>query len=164
MELLRVVWRDYRWPFVAVVLLSLASAGLGIGVIAFINQRLRGQLIKRILDTNIEQVDQIGSARLLASLSTDVRYITVAFVRLPELVQGGVLTVGVTVYLGWLSPSMLAVTALWVIMTVLIGIRLVAIGVVFFLANGLGWAGHRHRWPPPSLSRCCFCVRRLFKR
>ncbi|MGP5019947.1 multidrug ABC transporter permease/ATP-binding protein, partial [Vreelandella alkaliphila] len=169
MELLRIVWRDYRWPFVAVVLLSLASAGLGIGVIAFINQRLlgtftdpwrilpeflglialllaitlasqlalttlghyfvyrlRGQLIKRILDTNIERVEQIGSARLLASLSSDVRYITVAFVRLPELVQGGVLTIGVTVYLGWLSPSMLAVTALWVIVTVLIGMRLVA--------------------------------------
>ena len=42
MELLRIVWRDYRWPFVAVVLLSLTSAGLGIGVIAFINQRLLG--------------------------------------------------------------------------------------------------------------------------
>lgn len=169
MELLRIVWRDYRWPFVAVVVLSLASAGLGIGVIAFINERmlgtfsdpwrilpeflglialllaitlasqlalttlghhfvyrLRGQLIKRILDTNIEQVERIGSARLLASLSTDVRYITVAFVRLPELVQGGVLTVGITVYLGWLSPAMLGVTALWVIFTILVGVRLVA--------------------------------------
>lgn len=169
MELLRIVWRDYRWPFVAVVVLSLASAGLGIGVIAFINERmlgtfsdpwrilpeflglialllaitlasqlalttlghhfvyrLRGQLIKRILDTNIEQVEKIGSARLLASLSTDVRYITVAFVRLPELVQGGVLTVGITIYLGWLSPAMLGVTALWVIFTILVGVRLVA--------------------------------------
>ncbi|MCC5901406.1 MAG: multidrug ABC transporter permease/ATP-binding protein [Halomonas sp.] len=169
MELLRIVWRDYRWPFVAVVVLSLVSAGLGIGVIAFINERmlgtfsdpwrilpeflglialllaitlasqlalttlghyfvyrLRGQLIKRILDTNIEQVEKIGSARLLASLSTDVRYITVAFVRLPELVQGGVLTVGITVYLGWLSPAMLGVTALWVIFTILVGVRLVA--------------------------------------
>jgi putative ATP-binding cassette transporter len=169
MELLKIVWRDYRWPFVAVVLLSLASAGLGIGVIAFINQRLlgtftdpwrilpeflgliglllaitlasqlalttlghyfvyrlRGQMIKRILDTNIERIEQIGSARLLASLSTDVRYITVAFVRLPELVQGGVMTVGVTVYLGLLSPAMLGVTALWMMGTVLVGVRLVA--------------------------------------
>ncbi|GEN29123.1 multidrug ABC transporter permease/ATP-binding protein [Halovibrio variabilis] len=169
MELLRIVWRDYRWPFVAVVVLSLVSAGLGIGVIAYINERmlgtfadpwrilpeflglvalllaitlasqlalttlghhfvyrLRGQLIKRILDTDIERIEQIGSARLLASLSSDVRYITVAFVRLPELVQGGVLTAGVTVYLAWLSPAMLAVTALWVIVTILVGMRLVA--------------------------------------
>ncbi|WAM49383.1 multidrug ABC transporter permease/ATP-binding protein [Vreelandella venusta] len=169
MELFKIIWRDYRWPFVAVVLLSLASAGLGIGVIAFINQRLlgtftdpwrilpeflglvalllaitlasqlalttlghhfvyrlRGQLIKRILDTDIERIEQIGSARLLASLSSDVRYITVAFVRLPELVQGGVLTVGATAYLVWLSPTMLMVTALWVIFTILVGMRLVA--------------------------------------
>ena len=119
MELLRIVWRDYRWPFVGVVLLSLTSAGLGIGVIAFINQRLlgsfadpwrilpeflglialllvitlasqlalttlghhfvyrlRGQLVKRILDTSIERAEQIGSARLLASLSTDVSSVT----------------------------------------------------------------------------------------
>lgn len=40
MELLKIVWRDYRWAFVAVMMLSLASAGLGIVVIAFINQRL----------------------------------------------------------------------------------------------------------------------------
>ena len=40
MELLRVVFRDYRWPFIGVMLLSLASAGLGVGVIAFINQRM----------------------------------------------------------------------------------------------------------------------------
>lgn len=43
MELYRIVWRDYRWAFIGVVLLSLTSAGLGIGVIAFINQRLHAQ-------------------------------------------------------------------------------------------------------------------------
>ena len=40
MELLSVVFRHYRWPFIGVMLLSLASAGLGIGAIAFINRRL----------------------------------------------------------------------------------------------------------------------------
>ncbi|SCC63429.1 putative ATP-binding cassette transporter [Kosakonia oryziphila] len=40
MELLLLVWRQYRWPFVAVLALTLASAALGIGLIAFINQRL----------------------------------------------------------------------------------------------------------------------------
>ncbi|GHC22256.1 putative ATP-binding cassette transporter [Aidingimonas halophila] len=56
--------------------------------------QLRGKLIKRILDTDIERLEQLGSARLLASLSSDIRYITVAFVRLPELVQGIILTLG----------------------------------------------------------------------
>ena len=56
--------------------------------------RLRGQLVKRILDTDIERLEQLGSASLLASLSSDIRNITVAFVRLPELVQGVILTRG----------------------------------------------------------------------
>ena len=40
MELLLLVWRQYRWPFISVMALSLVSAALGIGLIAFINQRL----------------------------------------------------------------------------------------------------------------------------
>ncbi len=34
------VWRQYRWPFLGVIALSLLSAALGIGLIAFINLRL----------------------------------------------------------------------------------------------------------------------------
>lgn len=161
MELLRVVYHQYRWPFLAVMALTLASAALGIGIIAFINLRLmtvagnplavlpeflgllallmavtlgsqlalttlghhfvfrlRGQLVKQILDTDIERIEQLGSASLLASLASDIRNITIAFVRLPELVQGVILTLGSAAYLGWLSPQMLAVTAVWVAVTV----------------------------------------------
>ncbi|MFG6175947.1 multidrug ABC transporter permease/ATP-binding protein [Halomonas sp. THAF12] len=169
MELLRVVFRHYRWPFLAVMLLSLASAGLGIGAIAFINRRLietigdptgvlpaflgvivallvvtlasqlalttlghhfvyglRGRLVKQILDTDVERLERLGSAELLASLSSDVRNITIAFVRLPELVQGVILTIGSALYLGWLSPGLLAVTALWLAVTIAGGSWLVA--------------------------------------
>lgn len=162
MELLRVVFHQYRWPFLAVMTLTMASAALGIGIIAFINvqlmgavgesltilpqflgllallmvvtlgsqlalttlghyfvYRLRGQLVKRILDTDIERLEQLGSASLLASLSSDIRNITIAFVRLPELVQGVILSIGSALYLGWLSPAMLGVTALWVAVTIL---------------------------------------------
>nr|WP_297459475.1 multidrug ABC transporter permease/ATP-binding protein [uncultured Halomonas sp.] len=169
MELLRVVFRDYRWPFIGVMALSLASAGLGIGVIAFINERLiatgesplsalpqfigllllllavslgaqlaltmlghwfvyrlRGRLIKRILDTDIERLEQLGSAHLLASLSSDVRNVTIAFVRLPELVQGTILTLASMAYLFYLSPSMLAVTAVWIALTMAVGWWLVS--------------------------------------
>ena len=109
MELLSLVWRQYRWPFLGVIALSLLSAALGIGLIAFINlrlitavdtslrvlpeflgllgllmavtlgsqlalttlghhfvYRLRGEFVKRILDTQIEQVEKIGSASLPA--------------------------------------------------------------------------------------------------
>jgi len=237
MELLSLVYRQYRWPFIAIVLLSLLSAVSGIGVIAFINQsliessgdplpilgqllglivlllvvtlgaqlalttlghhfvyQLRGRLLKQLLDTDVARIRQIGQGPLLASLSSDIGQITIAFVRLPELVQGLVLTLGSVIYLGWLSPSLLTVTALWVTVTMVVGWLLViiagskelalnrerahfvyhqlyeqnardyrqeiiradtyhlsavnwsnimmlgAIGLVFFLANGLGWA------------------------
>ncbi|EGT5208676.1 TPA: multidrug ABC transporter permease/ATP-binding protein [Cronobacter sakazakii] len=168
MELLRLVWRQYRWPFSLVLALSLASAALGIGLIAFINQRLiatvelsasvlpeflgllvllmavtlgsqlaltmlghhfvyrlRGEFIKRIMDTPVGQIEKLGSATLLAGLASDVRNITVAFVCLPELVQGVILTLGSAAYLGWLSGKMLVVTALWIAVTMWTGYLLV---------------------------------------
>jgi len=169
MELLRVVYRQYRWPFVLVIGLSLLSAALGIGLIAFINRelivslnagawllpsflglllllmavtlasqlaltllghhfvyRLRGEFIRRILDTQIERIEQIGSAQLLAALTSDVRSITLAFVRLPELIQGVILTLGSAAWLAWLSPKMLLITALWLVITIVGGWLLVS--------------------------------------
>ena len=169
MQLLLLVWRQYRWPFIAVMALSLASAALGIGLIAFINVRLiemvdtslsvlpeflglllllmavtlgsqlaltalghhfvfrlRSEFIKRILDTQVERIEQLGSASLLAGLTSDVRAITIAFVRLPELVQGIILTFGSAAYLAWLSSKMLAVTALWIVITIWGGFLLVS--------------------------------------
>ena len=169
MELLRVVWRQYRWPFIGVMALSFASAALGIGLIAFINQRLievadrslsvlpeflgllvllmavtlgsqlalttlghhfvfrlRGEFIKRLLDTPVARIESMGSAALLAGLTSDVRNITIAFVRLPELVQGIILTLGSAAWLAWLSPKMLLITAIWLVVTILGGFVLVA--------------------------------------
>ena len=168
MELLSLVYRQYRWPFIAITLLSLLSAVSGIGVIAFINQsliesvgdplpilgqlvglvllllvitlgsqlalttlghhfvyRLRGRLLKQLLDTDVARLRQIGQGPLLASLSSDIGQITIAFVRLPELVQGLVLTLGSIIYLGLLSPALLGVTALWVTVTMVVGWLLV---------------------------------------
>ncbi|MBZ5487310.1 multidrug ABC transporter permease/ATP-binding protein [Halomonas aquamarina] len=168
MELLQVVFRHYRWPFLGAIGLSLLSAGLGVGVIAFINQRLievgsplsalpqflgllavllavtlgtqlaltllghhfvfdlRSRLVKRILDTDIERLEQLGNATLLASLSSDVRNITIGFVRLPELVQGVVLALASIAYLAWLSPQMVVVTLVWIAFTMWVGWVLVS--------------------------------------
>ena len=49
---------------------------------------LRRDLVRRVLATDIEQLEKVGGAPLLAALSTDVRNLTIAFVHLPELVGG----------------------------------------------------------------------------
>ncbi|MAS09817.1 multidrug ABC transporter permease/ATP-binding protein [Salinisphaera sp.] len=168
MTLLRLILRDYRAAFIGVLMASVASAALGIGVIAFINQRLietaanplaampqffglillllavslvaqlgltvlghqfvfdlRSRLVKRIMDTDIERIDALGSAPLLASLSADIRNVTIAFVRLPELVQGTILTLASIGYLAWLSPQILVITAAWIGLTMAVGAWLV---------------------------------------
>ncbi len=86
---------------------------------------MRGRLLKQLLDTDVARIRQIGQGPLLASLSSDIGQITIAFVRLPELVQGLVLTLGSALYLGWLSPALLGVTALWVTFTMVVGWLLV---------------------------------------
>ncbi|BBI59991.1 hypothetical protein HSBAA_12970 [Vreelandella sulfidaeris] len=87
---------------------------------------LRSRLVKRILDTDIERLEQLGNATLLASLSSDVRNITIGFVRLPELIQGVVLTLASVAYLAWLSPQMVVITVLWIAFTMGVGWWLVS--------------------------------------
>ncbi len=60
----------------------------------------------------------MGGASLLAGLTSDIRNITIAFVRLPELVQGIVLHLQLTACLAWLSGKMMLVTALWMALTI----------------------------------------------
>ena len=86
---------------------------------------LRTKLVKQIIDTKVPQIDHLGSARLLASLSSDIQSITVAFVRMPELVQGVILSVGVALYLGWLSLPLLLIVIFWIAMTIWISTILV---------------------------------------
>ncbi|MGP5404492.1 multidrug ABC transporter permease/ATP-binding protein [Psychrobacter celer] len=86
---------------------------------------LRKKLVKQIIDTSVPQIDNLGSARLLASLSSDIQSITTAFVRMPELVQGVILSVGVGLYLGWLSLPLLLIVMCWIVMTIWISTILV---------------------------------------
>jgi len=86
---------------------------------------LRTKLVKQIIDTNVPQIDQLGNAQLLASLSTDIQSITVAFVRMPELVQGVILSSAVALYLGWLSLPLLLIIMVWIVMTIRISTILV---------------------------------------
>jgi putative ATP-binding cassette transporter len=81
----------------------------------------RREILKRLLDTDVEQVEHLGHGRLFASLSSDLRNVTLAFVHLPELIYGGVLTIASFAWLAWLSPSMFVATALWMAFTLALG-------------------------------------------
>lgn len=86
---------------------------------------LRRDLVRRVLATDIEQLEKVGGPPLLAALSTDTRNLTIAFVHLPELVYGGALSVAALGWLAWLSPALFAVTVVWLLATAGMGIWLV---------------------------------------
>lgn len=79
---------------------------------------LRSTLVKRVLDTDLEQLEALGLPRVLTSLSSDITHITGAFVALPSATYGLLLTVGGFGYLAWLSPALFVVTAGWILLTI----------------------------------------------
>ena len=80
------------WIFIALLaifLISSIAAQISLTALGHkLVYLLRKQLIKQILDSQTEHLHRLGKAKLLASLSNDIHNIAMAFVRLPELLQG----------------------------------------------------------------------------
>jgi len=119
----------YTSAFFALIILQLLTTFISQFALTKLGHRfvydLRRQLLKRILDTDHAQLEKVGSAKLLASLSDDILNITSAFVRLPQLVQGTVLTLAAIVYLSWMSIPLTIVMLLWLTFVIVIGMLLV---------------------------------------
>lgn len=101
----------------AVLLLLMFACGFGAqALLTALGHRvvyaLRLQMVKRVLDTPLEQLEKLGSASLYATLSKDIEAIGMAFNRLPFLLYNGILMGGGLVYLAWLSWSLLLLAAL----------------------------------------------------
>ncbi len=95
---------------------------------------LRTQLATRVLNTDIEQLARIGGPSIMAALNTDVRNITLAFVRLPELLYGATLTLVAIVYLGWLAPNLFLFAVVTVLLIGLVG-TLLAKKIDYYIAR-----------------------------
>lgn len=169
MKLFRLILEHSPVPFLVSLALSLISALLSVGVIAYLNESMlsvetpslsalawfalllvtllvlasgaqvamtaighrfvytmRRALVKRVLDTDIEKLEALGEANILASLSADLRNITIAFVHLPVLLYGVVLSVAAFAYLAWLSLPLFVMTLLWMGATIAVGWLLVS--------------------------------------
>lgn len=63
----------------------------------------RSRMIRQMMATPLDKLEQQGNGELLSLLGPDIRNITLAFVRLPELIQGLVLGAVAIIYLGYLS-------------------------------------------------------------
>ena len=168
MQLLKTILRQHTLAFIAIVLLNLLSAGLGIAIISWINHgllaehslalgiskmlgllvlllattlgaqwslttlghqfiwRKRSTMVWQMMNTPIATLEAKGEGELLALLGPDIRNITLAFVRLPELIQGIVLALVAIGYLGYLSIPVLLITIGWLVVTFTLGYKMVS--------------------------------------
>lgn len=77
----------------------------------------RQELVARLLNTDILQLEKLGKSAVLAALNTDVRNITLAFVRLPELIYGFILLFVALIYLAFLSLDLFIISLLFLTLT-----------------------------------------------
>ena len=70
---------------------------------------LRMKLCSQVLAAPLRHLEELGAARLLATLTDDVPTITAAILIIPLLCINGSLVIGCLVYMGILSPMLLAI-------------------------------------------------------
>lgn len=87
---------------------------------------MRQRLIKQILDAEVEHIRHLGKSRLLASLSADIKEVSFAFVRLPELLQGFIFVSCAAAYMAYLSFPLFIVSAIWIMFTLWVSHRSIA--------------------------------------
>lgn len=99
------------WAFaglcVVVLLTSIASKVLLIRLSQGAVFDLRRQLSRRILRASLRHLEEVGTHRLLATLTEDVLVISNALTSLPVLCINVTVIVGCLIYLAWLSLSAL---------------------------------------------------------
>ncbi|WP_375765652.1 cyclic peptide export ABC transporter [Archangium gephyra] len=67
-------------------------------------QKLRMEMVRRILATPLRQLEEFGSPRLLAVLTDDVNSISTSLMCIPQLLINAAIITGCLGYLAWLSP------------------------------------------------------------
>lgn len=69
---------------------------------------LRVKICRKILGAPLRQIEEIGPSRALTALTDDVPVITTALMQIPIVCINLVIVVGGLLYMGWMSPVMLA--------------------------------------------------------
>lgn len=102
---------------VAATLNQIAISAFGHRIV----RELQNELFNRLLNSHYADIVQRPKSQILASLANDIQHISFAFVRLPELFQGGLFVLLVCFYMAYLSMPLFLVTAIWLCLTLVAG-------------------------------------------
>ena len=110
------------WIFIGLCLLVLISRVVSQVLLTRLSQHSISRLIRhlcdRVLDAPLRHLEEVGSSRLLAALTTDVTIIAQALNGLPTIGVSLIILVACILYLGWLSAPIFAAALLFLIMGV----------------------------------------------
>ena len=104
--------------FIAVLLLFFISAiAANISLTNFGHKfiyELRYQSVKQILDTPNSVINEIGKAKIIASLNNDIKTITFAFMSATGFIQSLVFIVCASIYLCVIAPKIFIFLSIWI--------------------------------------------------
>ena len=104
--------------FMAVLLLFFLSAiAANISLTNFGHKfiyELRYQSVKQILDTPNSVINEIGKAKIIASLNNDIKTITFAFMSATGFIQSLVFIICASIYLCVIAPKVFIFLAVWI--------------------------------------------------
>ncbi|ALF46927.1 cyclic peptide export ABC transporter [Campylobacter concisus] len=104
--------------FIAVLLLFFISAiAANISLTNFGHKfiyELRYQSVKQILDTPNSVVNEIGKAKIIASLNNDIKTITFAFMSATGFIQSLVFIICASIYLCVIAPKIFIFLSIWI--------------------------------------------------
>lgn len=114
-------WQKFALTVVVVIVAGLASQILLIRLAQDAIYRLRAQLSASVLSAPLEHLERLGTHRLLATLTEDVRALSMAVSAIPSMCVDVATIAGCLVFLAILSGPLFAIT---------VGSTLIAIGCV----------------------------------
>jgi putative ATP-binding cassette transporter len=109
--------------FVGLTAVTFVTGLVSEAVLVFLSERLsfrlRVNLCGQILRLPLAEVERLGHSRLTAAFTQDVPAVDFALLRIPAVFINGAITLGCLIYLGFLSPWILAGTGAFLIVALL---------------------------------------------
>jgi len=103
---------QFALAVLVVVMLDFGGKWLLLRLTAGTGYRLQTDLSRRILQTPLAQLEEIGAPRLLAALTDDVKILVQALNQIPNVAMGSAILLACFAYLTWLSPPTLLLATL----------------------------------------------------
>ena len=118
------------WAFVGLAMVALVTSIISQVMLIRLSQdavlQLRMRLSRQILSSELSHLEELGKARLLATLTEDVQAVANGVYQMPFLFINLAIVLGCVVYITWLS---------WLVILMVISLGVVAIGSCQWLLN-----------------------------